>query len=100
MKTLEEFVIKEIQDLRKKVETLEMQNQELNCIIDKQNEEYLENKAFIKLLKEDFGCTIIKGSLDSDYITFNNSVWSSKRDNTKFDYYKQKLELDTYDDHI
>ena len=99
MKTLEEFAIKEIQDLRKQKEVLETRQEkllEINNNLGDERDAY-KNKyiELITRLKEDFNFEIKESSIINPiYYIKNNGNWIwSNTDIEKYEFYKNTFNL-------
>lgn len=99
MKTLEEFAIKEIQDLRKENEKLKEENKDLADYCSARQKESLfwekEYKNLVKNLKEDLKIDLVKSMYDGceeirfgAYYAYNG--YSTKE---KYNYYKEAFDL-------
>lgn len=93
MKTLEEFAIKEIQDLRKEVHDLQIQNDCLNIDYSsaKNRRDYWENKynKLVEKLEEDFKPKLETLANGKDYFSFSNCFSTNGTD----DYYIKVFNL-------
>lgn len=88
MKTLEEFAIKEIEDLRK-------ENCNLKTLVEvlESNLELSKSKleAFIKNVKEDFGIKLSK--YQGSCLIMSNSIWENSNQR-EYNYYKNIFNLE------
>lgn len=95
MKTLEEFVIKEIQDLRKENQDLEECVKEGEAVISnlRTKQQHWENKykELVENLKKDFGITLLP-SVSGTYYISTNWVWDNDN-KERFEYYKNLFNL-------
>lgn len=96
-KTLEEFAVNEILDLRRKNERLEDTNTQLYEISLKQKEEVLEWKSkyneLIKKLKEDFDIKIRRLDKNTTYVSVDCLYSNIYADKEKYNYYKEFFNL-------
>ena len=98
MKTLEDFVIKEIEDLRKENKILRKQIEAWKKQSDHYEYQFELTKGkldcFIRNVKRDFDIKIAKSISESEYISCNNNwIWKDSRPE-EFEFYKKIFNLE------